>query len=69
VRLRLGLGRRLDEKKENINVSIIVTRNLEIRRYFGQRLFVYGCETWSLPTREEDRPKVFQNWLPSKTCG
>jgi hypothetical protein len=30
---------------------------------------LYGCETWSLTLREEQRLRVFENWVLRRICG
>jgi len=42
--------------------SSLQSKNLKNKIY---RLFLYGCETWSLPLREERKLRVFENRMLS----
>jgi hypothetical protein len=43
--------------------SRLLSRNIKVKIYITIILPVvlYGCETWSLTLREENRPRVFEN--------
>jgi sorting nexin-29 len=47
---------------QNLLSSRLMSKNLQIRTYKMKILpvILYGCETWSLPLREEHRLKVFE---------
>jgi hypothetical protein len=55
-------ARRLD-KNRNLLSSRLLSKNIKIRIYKTIILPVvlYGCETWSLTSREEHRLRVFEN--------
>jgi hypothetical protein len=48
---------------QNLMSSLLLSKNVKIRIYKTIILpvILYGCETWSLTLREEDRLKVFVN--------
>jgi hypothetical protein len=47
--------------KENIKIRLF--------RITSFPAVLYGCETWSLTLREEQRPSVFANRVLRKICG
>jgi hypothetical protein len=47
---------------QNLLSSILLSKNLKIKVYTNVILPVlYGCDTWSLTSREERRLRVFEN--------
>ncbi|KAJ4436661.1 hypothetical protein ANN_16792 [Periplaneta americana] len=62
-------GRGIDEKK--LLPSSLLSKNLKVRIYKTVILPVvlYGCETWTLTLREEQRLRVFENKILRKIFG
>ena len=56
---------------QNLLSSSLLSKNLKIKIYRTIILpfVLYGCETWSLPLREERRLKVFENRVLRKILG
>ena len=56
---------------QNLLSSILLSKNLEIKKYRTIILPVvlYGCETWSLTMREEHRLRVFENQVLRRIFG
>ena len=48
---------------QNLLSSILLSENLKIKVYrtIILPIVLYGCETWSLTLREEQRLRVFEN--------
>jgi hypothetical protein len=63
VKRRLNSGNACYHSVQNLLSSRLLSKNLKIRIYKTIILPVvlYGCETWSLTSREEHRLKVFEN--------
>jgi hypothetical protein len=55
---------------QNLLSSCLLSKNLNITTYKTTILPValYGCETWSLILRQENRLGVFENRVPRKIC-
>jgi hypothetical protein len=51
--------------------SRLLSRNVKVKIYKNIILPVvlYGCETWALTLREEDRLRVFENRVLRRTIG
>jgi hypothetical protein len=51
------------KRRLNLLLSYLLSKNKKIRIYETIILPVvlYGCETWSLPLKEEHRMRVFEN--------
>jgi hypothetical protein len=60
IKNRLNLGKACYQLVQNLLLSCLLSKNIEIRIYKTIILPVvlYGCETWSLALREEQRLKV-----------
>jgi hypothetical protein len=41
--------------------SRLLSKNINIIQNYNFAVVLYGCETWSLPLREEHRLRVFEN--------
>jgi hypothetical protein len=56
---------------QNLLSSRLLSRNLKIRIYKTKILsaVLYGCETWSLTLREEQRLRVFENRVLRRIFG
>ena len=56
---------------QNLLSSSLLPRNIKIKIYrtIIFACFLYGCETWSLTTREERRLRVFENRVLRKIFG
>ena len=56
---------------QNLLSSRLLSKNLKIKIYRTIILPVvlYGCETWSLPLREERKLKVFENMVLRRIFG
>ena len=67
---RLKLGNACYYLVQNLLSSSLLSKNLKIKIYRTIILPVlYGCETWSLPLREERRLRVFENRVLKKYLG
>ena len=55
----------------NLLSSNLPSKNIKnkIHRTVILPVVLYGCETWSLTSREEHRLKVFENWVLRKMFG
>jgi hypothetical protein len=51
--------------------SRLLSKNLNIKIYktIISPVFLYGCETWSLTLREEQRLRMFENGVPRRIFG
>ena len=58
---------------QNLLSSRLLSRNLKITIYTYRTIILpvvlYGCETWSLPLREERKLRVFQNMVLRRIFG
>jgi len=63
IKSRLKLGNPCYHSVQNLLSSRLLSKNLKIKIYRTIILpaVLYGCETWSLPLREERRLRVFEN--------
>jgi hypothetical protein len=63
IKSRLKSGNACYHSVQNILASRLLSKNTKIRVYRTTILPVvlYGCETWSLTLREEQRLRVFEN--------
>jgi hypothetical protein len=63
IKSRLNSGNACYYSVQNLLSSHLISKNLKIKIYKTVILPVvlYGCETWSLPLREEHRLRVFEN--------
>jgi hypothetical protein len=68
---RLNFGNACYHSVQNLLSSHLLSKNLKIRIYKTIILPVvlYGCETWSLTLREEQRPRVFENRVLRRIFG
>jgi hypothetical protein len=71
IKRRLNSGNACYHSVQNLQSSHLLSKNLKIRVYKTIILPVvlYGCETWSLTLREEQRLRVFENRLLRKIFG
>jgi hypothetical protein len=63
IKSRLNSGNACYYSVQNLLSSLLLSKNLDIKIYKTIILPVvlYGCETWSLTLREEQRLRVFEN--------
>jgi hypothetical protein len=63
IKSRLNAGNACCHAVQKILSSLVVYKNVKIKTYKTIILSVvlYGCETWSLTLREEQRLRVFDN--------
>ena len=56
---------------QNFLSSNLLSKNLKVKMYRNIILpvFLYGCEIWSLPLREELRLTVFENRVLGRIFG
>ena len=54
---------------QNLLSSGLLSKNLKIYRTIVLPVFLYGCETWSLTSREERRLRVFENRVLRRIFG
>jgi hypothetical protein len=71
IRRRLSLGNACYHSVQNLLSSHLLSKNLKIRIYKTILLpvILYGCETWSLTLRKEDRLRVFENRMLRRIFG
>ena len=71
IKRRLLSGNAYYHLVQNILSSSLLSENLKIKIYRTIILHVvlYGCETWSLPWREERRLRVFENRVLRRIFG
>jgi hypothetical protein len=61
IKRRLALGNACYHSVQNLFSSRLLSKKIRIYKTIILRVVLYGCETWSLPLREEDRLRVFEN--------
>ena len=63
IKLRINMGNACYYLLEKILSSRLLSKKLKVKTYKTIILPVvlYGCETWSLTLREEQRLRVFEN--------
>jgi hypothetical protein len=71
IKSRLKSGNACYHSVQNLLSSRLLSRNTKIRVYRTVILPVvlYGCETWSLTLREEQRLRVFENRVLRRIFG
>jgi hypothetical protein len=71
IKSRLKLGNACCHSVQNLLSSSLLSKNLNIKIYRTIILPVvlYGCETWSLTLREEQRLRVFQDSVLRRIYG
>jgi hypothetical protein len=62
---RLNSGNAYYHSVQNLLSSLLLSKNVKIRTHkiIILPVVLYGCETWSLTLREEQRLKVFENMV------
>jgi len=71
IKSRLKLGNVCYHLVQNLLTSNFLSKNIKMKIY-SYVIFpavIYGCETWSLTLREDQRPRMFQNRLLRKMFG
>ncbi|KAJ4439816.1 hypothetical protein ANN_07944 [Periplaneta americana] len=67
---RINMGNACYYSVEKLLSSSLLSKNVEVRIYKTVILLVlYGCETWTLTLREEQRLRVFENKVLRKIFG
>jgi hypothetical protein len=71
IKCRLKSGNACYHSVQNLLSSRLLSKNTKIRVYRTRILPVvlYGCETWSLTLREEQRLRVFENRVLGRIFG
>ncbi|KAJ4441377.1 hypothetical protein ANN_11232 [Periplaneta americana] len=71
IKRRINMGNACYYSVEKLLSSSLLSKNLKVRIYKTVILPVvlYGCETWTLTLREEQRLKVFENKVLRKIFG
>ncbi|KAJ4446675.1 hypothetical protein ANN_13372 [Periplaneta americana] len=71
IKHRINMGNACYYSVEKLLSSSLLSKNLKVRIYKKVILPVvlYGCETWTLTLREEQRLRVFENKVLSKIFG
>jgi len=71
IKSRLKLGNACNHSVQNLLSSSLLSKNLKIKIYRTIILPVvlYGCETWSLTLKEEQRLRVFENRVLRRVFG
>jgi hypothetical protein len=63
IKRRLNSGNACHHSVQNLLSSYLLSKNIKIKIYktIISPVVLYGCETWSLTLKEEQRMKVFEN--------
>jgi hypothetical protein len=63
IKSRLNLGNACYHLVQNLLSSRLLSRNVKVKIYetIIVPVVLYGCETWSLTLRKENRLRVFEN--------
>jgi hypothetical protein len=71
IKSRLNSGNACYHSVQSLLSSCLLSRNIKVKKYKTIILPVvlYGCETWSLTLREENRLRVFENRVLRKIFG
>ena len=71
IKSRLKLGNACYHSVQNLLSSSLLSKNLKIKIYrtIILPIVLYGCETWSLTLREEQRLRVFENRVLRRIFG
>jgi len=71
IKSRLKLGNACYYSVQNLLSSSLLSKNLKIKVYriIILPVVLYGCETWSLTSREERRLRVFENRVLRRVFG
>jgi len=71
VKSRLHSGNVCRHSGQNLLPSRLLSKNLkiEIYRTIILPLVLYGCDIWSLTSREDHRLRVCENREPRRICG
>ncbi|KAJ4444135.1 hypothetical protein ANN_05924 [Periplaneta americana] len=71
IKHRINMGNACYYSVEKLLSSSLLWKNLKVRIYKTVILpvFLYGCETWTLTLREEQRLRVFENKILRKIFG
>ena len=71
IKRRINMGNACYYSLEKILSSLLLSKKLKVKTYKTIILSVvlYGCETWSLASREEHRLRVFENKVLRKIFG
>ena len=71
IKSRLKLGNACYHLVQNLLSSSLLSENLKIKIYrtIILSVFLYGCETWSLTSREEHGLRVFENRVLRRIFG
>ncbi|KAJ4446909.1 hypothetical protein ANN_13610 [Periplaneta americana] len=71
IKRRMNMGNACYYSVEKLSSSSLLSKNLKVRIYKTVILPVvlYGCETWTLTLREEQRLRVFENKVLRKIFG
>jgi len=56
---------------QNFSCTIVLSKDIKIKihRTITLPIVFYGCESWSLLSREERRLGVLENWVPRRIFG
>ncbi|KAJ4450859.1 hypothetical protein ANN_02291 [Periplaneta americana] len=70
-KLRINMGNACYYSAEKLLSSSLLSKNLKVRIYKTVILpvLLYGCETWTLTLREEQRLRAFENKVLRKIFG
>ena len=73
IKRRINMGNTSYYSLENMLLSRLHSKKLKVKTYRPKTLIlpvvVYGCETWSLTLREDQRLRVFKNKVLRKIFG
>ncbi|KAJ4434738.1 hypothetical protein ANN_23306 [Periplaneta americana] len=71
IKRRINMGNACYNSVEKLLSSSLLSKNLKVRIYKTviSPVVLYGCETWTLTLREEQRLRVFENKVLRKIFG
>jgi hypothetical protein len=71
IKSRLNSGNACYLSVQSLLSSRLLSRNLKVKIYklIIQPVILYGCETWSLTLRKENRLRVFDNRVLRRIFG
>jgi hypothetical protein len=71
IKSRLNVGNACYHSVQSLLSSCLLSRNVKVKIYriIILPVVLYGCKTWSLTLREEDRLRVFENRVLRRIFG
>jgi hypothetical protein len=69
IKSRLNSGNAYYHSVQSLLSSRLLSRNVKVKIHIILPVILYGCETWSLTSREEHRLRVFENRVLRRIFG